>query len=121
MTSTEEREFSAIPIVNAIPELFFGLFLDRNPHLTAEEREFYVGMFSRPGTADAVIWDYRLALEEDPASWRVLLARRGRGRAQDHHHRPCPLDLGRIRPLGKRGRTRRMAGGRRRRARRPHP
>ena len=61
----------AEPIVNAIPELFFGLFLDRNPHLTTEERDFYVGMFSRPGTADAVIWDYRLALEEDPAYWRA--------------------------------------------------
>ena len=87
----------AEPIVNAIPELFLGLFLDRNPHLTAEERDFYVGMFSRPGTADAVIWDYRLALEEDPAYWRA----RSRGRAQDHH--PRPLDLGRIRPLGERG------------------
>lgn len=64
----------AEPIVNAIPELFFGLFLDRNPHLSAEERAFYVEMFSRPGTADAVIWDYRLALEEDPDYWRAEVA-----------------------------------------------
>ena len=64
----------AEPIVNAIPELFFGLFLDRNPHLTPEERAFYVEMFSRPGTADAVIWDYRLALEEDPDYWRAEVA-----------------------------------------------
>ncbi|MCY4582383.1 MAG: alpha/beta fold hydrolase, partial [Chloroflexi bacterium] len=35
----------AEPIVNAIPELFFGLFLDRNPHLSSEERAFYVEMF----------------------------------------------------------------------------
>lgn len=61
-------------IVNAVPELFFGLFLDRNPHLTPEERAFYVGMFSRPGAADAVIWDYRLALEEDPDYWRAEVA-----------------------------------------------
>ncbi len=64
----------AEPIVKAIPELFFGLFLDRNPHLTPEERAFYVEMFSRPGTSDAVIWDYRLALEEDPDYWRVEVA-----------------------------------------------
>ena len=64
----------AEPIVNAIPELFFGLFLDRNPHLLPEERAFYVEMFSRPGTADAVIWDYRLALEEDPDYWRAEVA-----------------------------------------------
>ena len=64
----------AEPIVNAIPELFFGLFLDRNPHLSVEERAFYVEMFSRPGTADAVIWDYRLALEEDPDYWRAEVA-----------------------------------------------
>lgn len=64
----------AEPIVNAIPELFFGLFIDRNPHLPPEERAFYVESFSRPGTADAVIWDYRLALEEDPAYWRAEVA-----------------------------------------------
>lgn len=64
----------AEPIVNAIPELFFGLFLDRNPHLTAEERAFYVDQFAKPGTADAVIWDYRLALEEDPEYWRTQVA-----------------------------------------------
>ena len=64
----------AEPIVRAIPELFFGLFLDRNPHLTPEERAFYVEMFSRPGTSDAVIWDYRLALEEDPDYWRAEVA-----------------------------------------------
>ena len=64
----------AEPIVKAIPELFFGLFLDRNPHLTPEERAFYVEMFSRPGTSDAVIWDYRLALEEDPDYWRAEMA-----------------------------------------------
>ena len=63
----------AEPIVNAIPELFFGLFLDRNPHLTPEERAFYVASYSRPGVADAVIQDYRLALEEDPAYWRAEL------------------------------------------------
>ncbi len=64
----------AEPIVKAIPELFFGLFLDRNPHLTPGERAFYVEMFSRPGTSDAVIWDYRLALEEDPDYWRAEVA-----------------------------------------------
>ena len=61
-------------IVNAIPDLFFGLFIDRNPHLPPEERAFYVEAFSRPGTADAVIWDYRLALEEDPDYWRAETA-----------------------------------------------
>ena len=64
----------AEPIVNAVPELFLGLFLDRNPHLSPEERAFYVEMFSRPGAADAVIWDYRLALEEDPDYWRAEIA-----------------------------------------------
>lgn len=58
-------------IVNAVPELFFGLFLDRNPHLSPEEHAFYVEKFARPGTADAVIFDYRSALEQDPGYWQT--------------------------------------------------
>ena len=42
-------------IVTAIPELFFGLFIDRNPHLPDDERQYYVEQFSRKGTPEAVI------------------------------------------------------------------
>tara|TARA_A100001037_G_scaffold45490_3_gene36654 strand:+ start:4029 stop:4886 length:858 start_codon:yes stop_codon:yes gene_type:complete len=59
-------------ITTAIPELFFGLFIDRNPHLPDSERQFYVDQFSKPGTPEAVVWDYRLMLEKDPEYWREL-------------------------------------------------
>jgi haloacetate dehalogenase len=55
----------AEPIVGQNPRLFFSLFLDRNPHLTKEEHEYYLETFCRPGTVEAVISDYRFSLEGD--------------------------------------------------------
>lgn len=59
-------------IVTAIPELFFGLFIDRNPHLPDDERQHYIEQFSKKGTPEAVVWDYRSMLEEDPIYWQEL-------------------------------------------------
>lgn len=56
-------------IINANPRLFFSLFLDRNPHLTPEEHEFYVQMFCRRGTVDAILADYRASAEVDRPYW----------------------------------------------------
>ncbi|MDA0799380.1 MAG: alpha/beta hydrolase [Chloroflexi bacterium] len=53
------------------PRLFFSLFLERNPHLTAEEHDFYASMFSRRGSVDAVLADYRAGLEVDGQHWRA--------------------------------------------------
>lgn len=61
----------AEPIVGQNPRLFFSLFLDRNPHLTREEHEYYLETFCRPGTVEAVIWDYRAGLEGDRAGWEA--------------------------------------------------
>jgi haloacetate dehalogenase len=52
--------------------LFFSLFLDRNPHLTAEEHEYYVQMFCRRGSVDAILADYRAGLEIDPGHWKAV-------------------------------------------------
>ena len=57
-------------IINANPRLFFSLFLDRNPHLSAEEHEFYVQMFCRRGTVEAILADYRAAYEVDRPYWQ---------------------------------------------------
>lgn len=56
-------------IVGQNPRLFFSLFLDRNPHLPPEEKEYYLETFCRPGTYQAVIADYRSSLEEDREQW----------------------------------------------------
>ncbi|MCH8849139.1 MAG: alpha/beta hydrolase [Chloroflexi bacterium] len=56
-------------IIGQDPGLFFGLFLDRNPHLSPEQRAFYVEQFSKPGTTEAVLADYRAALEGDREKW----------------------------------------------------
>ena len=56
-------------IIGQNPGLFFGLFLDRNPHLSAEQRAFYIEQFSKPGTTEAVLADYRAALEQDREKW----------------------------------------------------
>ena len=56
-------------IINQNPRLFFSLFLDRNPHLTPEEHEFYVEVFNRPGAAEAVLADYRTGAEVDGPVW----------------------------------------------------
>ena len=56
-------------IMGRDPGLFFGLFLDRNPHLSPEQRAFYVEQFSKPGTVDAVLADYRASLEGDRGYW----------------------------------------------------
>ena len=56
-------------IINADPRLFFSLFLDRNPHLSAEAQEYYTQMFCRRGTVDAILADYRAAAEVDRPYW----------------------------------------------------
>ncbi len=56
-------------IIGQNPRLFFGLFLDRNPHLTREEHEYFLETFCRPGAVDAVLADYRISLEEDRERW----------------------------------------------------
>jgi haloacetate dehalogenase len=57
-------------LIGQNPGLFFSLFLERNPHLTAEEHDYYVSMFSRRGSVDAILADYRAGLEVDGAYWR---------------------------------------------------
>jgi haloacetate dehalogenase len=56
-------------IMGQNPALFFSLFLDRNPHLSPEEHDYYVQMFSRPGTVEAVLADYRASAEIDQPYW----------------------------------------------------
>jgi len=60
----------AEPIIGQNPRLFFSLFLDRNPHLSREEHEYYLESFCRPGSVEAVLADYRSSLEEDQARWQ---------------------------------------------------
>lgn len=57
-------------IIGQNPRLFFSLFLDRNPHLSREEHEYFLETFCRPGSVDAVLADYRVGLEEDQARWQ---------------------------------------------------
>lgn len=57
-------------IIDQNPRLFFSLFLDRNPHLSREEHEYFLETFCRPGSVDAVLADYRAGLEEDQARWQ---------------------------------------------------
>jgi haloacetate dehalogenase len=57
-------------LIGQNPRLFFSLFLDRNPHLTPEEHEYFLETFCRPGSVDAVLADYRVGLEDDAARWR---------------------------------------------------
>jgi len=59
----------AEPIIGQNPRLFFSLFLDRNPHLSREEHEYYLEAFCRPGSVEAVLADYRSSLEADQAHW----------------------------------------------------
>ena len=61
-------------IIGQNPGLFFGLFLDRNPHLSPEEHAFYVAEYSKPGSVDAVLADYRADLEVDPGYWKDQMA-----------------------------------------------
>ena len=61
-------------IIGQNPGLFFGLFLDRNPHLSPEQRAFYVEQFSKPGTVEAVLADYRASLEIDRGYWAEVMA-----------------------------------------------
>ena len=58
-------------IIGQNPRLFFSLFLDRNPHLSSEEHEFYVEMYSRPGSVEAVLADYRARQEVDRLYWEA--------------------------------------------------
>lgn len=76
-------------VIGANPRPFFSLFLDRNPHLGAEEHEYYVQMFCRRGSVDAILADYRVGAEID----RPLLGARARAGAQDQ--RAHLRDLGR--------------------------
>jgi haloacetate dehalogenase len=57
-------------LIGQNPRLFFSLFLERNPHLTAEELDFYASMFSRRGSVDAILADYRAGLELDGEHWQ---------------------------------------------------
>jgi haloacetate dehalogenase len=57
-------------LIGQNPRLFFGLFLDRNPHISEEERAYYLETFCRPGSVEAVLADYRHGLEDDQASWQ---------------------------------------------------
>ena len=68
-----QRGFSE-QIIGQNPGLFFGLFLDRNPHLSPEEHAFYVAEYSKPGSVDAVLADYRADLEVDPGYWKNQMA-----------------------------------------------
>ena len=65
-------------LIGQNPALFFSLFLDRNPHLTPEEHDYYVAMFSRPGVVDAILADYRSSLERDRGYWAERLAAHGK-------------------------------------------
>ena len=68
-----QRGFSE-QVIGQNPGLFFGLFLDRNPHLSPEEHAFYVAEYSKPGSVDAVLADYRADLEVDPGYWKNQMA-----------------------------------------------
>ncbi len=57
-------------IIGQNPRLFFSLFLDRNPHLSKEEHQYYLETFCRPGSVEAVLADYRWSLEDDQARWQ---------------------------------------------------
>lgn len=57
-------------LIGQNPRLFFSLFLDRNPHLSREEHEYYLETFCRPGSVDAVLADYRFSLEDDQTRWQ---------------------------------------------------
>jgi pimeloyl-ACP methyl ester carboxylesterase len=57
-------------IIGQNPRLFFSLFLDRNPHLTRDEHEYFLETFCRPGSVEAVLADYRVSLEEDQVRWQ---------------------------------------------------
>jgi haloacetate dehalogenase len=57
-------------IIGQNPRLFFSLFLDRNPHLSREEHEYYLETFCRPGLVEAVLADYRVSLEDDLQQWQ---------------------------------------------------
>jgi haloacetate dehalogenase len=59
-------------LIGQNPRLFFSLFLDRNPHLSPEEHEYYVNMFCRRGTVDTVLADYRSSAEVDGPYWREV-------------------------------------------------
>jgi len=61
-------------LIGQNPRLFFSLFLERNPHLTAEEHDYYASMFSRRGSVDAILADYRAGLEVDPQHWHQQAA-----------------------------------------------
>jgi len=56
-------------LIGQNPRLFFSLFLDRNPHLSREDHEYYLETFCRPGSYEAVLADYRVSLEGDRAVW----------------------------------------------------
>jgi haloacetate dehalogenase len=60
----------AEPMIGQNPRLFFSLFLDRNPHLSPEEHEYYLETFCRPGSVEAVLADYRHGLEDDRDRWQ---------------------------------------------------
>ena len=56
-------------IIGQNPRLFFSLFLNRNPHLSPVEHEYFLEAFCRPGSVEAVLADYRASLEVDRVQW----------------------------------------------------
>jgi haloacetate dehalogenase len=60
-------------IIGQNPRLFFSLFLDRNPHLTREEHEYFLETFCRPGSVEALLADYRVSLEDDQVRWQEAI------------------------------------------------
>ena len=61
-------------IMNDNPRLFFSLFLNRNPHLTPEEHEYFVQQFCQPGAVEAVLADYRARQEVDRPWWEETVS-----------------------------------------------
>jgi haloacetate dehalogenase len=61
-------------IIGQNPRLFFSLFINRHLHLTPEEHAFYADAFSRPGSTEAVLADYRAGTEIDGPYWEAEAA-----------------------------------------------
>lgn len=57
-------------IIGQNPRLFFSLFLERHTHLAPAEHEAFLEPFCRPGSVEAILADYRHALEGDAAYWK---------------------------------------------------
>ena len=56
-------------LIGQNPRLYFSLFLARNQHLSPEDHEMFLEPFTRAGSVDAVLADYRHMLEDDNSRW----------------------------------------------------